>query len=201
MQVEATARDAQWQVISNSENAITIELTSSDRTLNSYPFAFQFQITYTLNHNRLEIWQSITNHSQQIMPFAVGFHPYFLVSDKSSVKLTIPAHTMWNNVKQVTESYSGAFDFDQPEIDNALTLEDQACQAIMESAGGRLTINFDPQYKVIVVWAIKGKDYICLEPWTSGRNAMNTGHNLLHLPPQTSQSFQVVYVSDSAEAR
>jgi len=191
------ARDAAWQVIGSSENSVTIELTSSDHTLISYPFAFQLQITYTLVQNRLEILQNITNHSQEIMPFAIGFHPYFLVRNKSSVSLDIPAKTMWNNVRQVEEDYSGSFDFDQPEVDNALMLNDQANYVVMQSDQGRLTVSFDPQYRVFVVWAIRGKDYICLEPWTAGRNAMNTGINLLRLAPQTSQSLRVTYMSEA----
>lgn len=191
------ARDAAWQVIGSSDNSVTIELTSSDRTLNSYPFAFQLQITYTLVQNRLEILQNITNLSQETMPFSIGLHPYFLVKNKSSVNLHIPAKTMWNNVKQVEEDYAGAFDFDQPEIDNALMLDNSASCVIMQSDQGRLTVSFDPQYKVFVVWAIQGKDYICLEPWTAGRNAMNTGINLLRLAPQTSQALRVVYTIEA----
>ncbi len=190
------ARDAAWQVIGNSESSVTIELTASDRTLNSYPFDFRVQITYTLVQNRLEILQNITNLSQEIMPFAIGFHPYFLVRNKSSVSLDIPAKTMWNNVRQVEEEYSGSLDFDQPEIDNALMLDDHTNSVVMQSDQGRLTVSFDPQYKVFVIWAIKGKDYICLEPWTAGRNAMNTGINLLHLPPQATQSLKVVYTAE-----
>ncbi len=190
------ARDAAWQVIGNSESSVTIELTASDRTLNSYPFDFRVQITYTLVQNRLEILQNITNLSQEIMPFAIGFHPYFLVRNKSSVSLDIPAKTMWNNVRQVEEEYSGSLDFDQPEIDNALMLDDHTNSVVMQSDQGRLTVSFDPQYKVFVIWTIKGKDYICLEPWTAGRNAMNTGINLLHLPPQATQSLKVVYTAE-----
>ena len=36
---------------------------------------------------------------------------------------------------------------------------------------------------MIVFWTVKGKPFYCLEPWTAGRNALNTGERLLSLAP------------------
>jgi galactose mutarotase-like enzyme len=41
------------------------------------------------------------------------------------------------------------------------------------------------------VWAVAGKDYICLEPWTAPGNALNTGEKLTELPPGAAQRASI----------
>ncbi|MFM7909365.1 MAG: aldose epimerase, partial [Microcystis sp.] len=36
-------------------------------------------------------------------------------------------------------------------------------------------------------WTLKDKNYICLEPWSAPRNALNTGEHLTYLEPQSSR--------------
>jgi galactose mutarotase-like enzyme len=41
---------------------------------------------------------------------------------------------------------------------------------------------------------VKGKEYICLEPWTGPRNALNTGEKLIYIEPDQSCSAVVEMV-------
>jgi galactose mutarotase-like enzyme len=49
----------------------------------------------------------------------------------------------------------------------------------------------------LVFWTIKGKEYVCLEPWSAPRNALNTQEALSYLEPgescQTSVEISVSY--------
>jgi galactose mutarotase-like enzyme len=47
----------------------------------------------------------------------------------------------------------------------------------------KLTVEYDDHYSILVFWAVKGKDFYCLEPWTAPRNALNTGKSLLIAEP------------------
>jgi galactose mutarotase-like enzyme len=187
------ARESVWQVVGNTDHSLTIALTANASTLANYPFDFRLQFTYTVGANNLLIEQEITNLTDRVMPFSVGFHPYFAMDCKDSINLNISAQKLWNNVHKVEETYTGKFDFSLPEIDNALYLDADCRSMTMTSAQGTLTIKFDENYRVFVVWTVQGKNFICLEPWTGGRNAMNTGENLIHLPPQTTKSMVVAY--------
>jgi galactose mutarotase-like enzyme len=55
----------------------------------------------------------------------------------------------------------------------------------------RLTLTFSPEFSTLVFWTINGKDFYCLEPWTAGRNAINTGDRLIHLAPGTQLDTQM----------
>lgn len=71
------ARNSEFEVVSVSEDSITLVLTSNEETLELYPFAFRLQVTYKLFGTKVEILYSIYNDSSQDMPFSFGLHPAF----------------------------------------------------------------------------------------------------------------------------
>jgi aldose 1-epimerase len=62
-------------------NSEKLELYFSNSELNGYPFSFQLAISYQVLGNELICRAMVTNLDSQAIPFAVGFHPYFLVTD------------------------------------------------------------------------------------------------------------------------
>ncbi|NJK33567.1 MAG: aldose epimerase [Oscillatoriales cyanobacterium SM2_2_1] len=191
------ARELSWAG-SSSSNGITVTLQSSDRTRPHYPFEFLVSLTYGLTDtpsgSALTVQQTFTNHSEVPMPFAVGFHPYFAIADKNSLHYTIPASQCWNNVLKAVEPYNGTLDLSQPELDLAFTpLSEPRLQ--FQYDGKTLDIATDAAFRTFVFWTVQGKDFVCLEPWTAPRNALNTGEDLLHLAPGQSQSLEVTFTA------
>jgi galactose mutarotase-like enzyme len=182
------ARDLPWQATDQSTAdaaSLTLELASSDATLAQYPFAFKLSFTFVLCGHRLELRQQFTNLSDRAMPFSTGLHPYFLVSDKSQLEFEIPATEFQNHLTGQVESFSGQFDFSQPEIDLAFqNLTATAATVTDRHLRRRLTLSWSEAYTRLVFWTVQGKDYYCLEPWTGPRNAMNSGDSLLLIAPQ-----------------
>lgn len=187
------ARDRAWTLVHRTDQSATLELTSDGETLKVYPFAFSLKITYRLAGNTLIIEQACTNLSPQPMPYSIGFHPYFAITNKASIDLKIPAQTLWNNVAKQVETYTGSLDFGLPEIDSAFYLDADARKVTMTADDRQLTITFDEHYRIFVVWTLQDKNYLCLEPWTGGRNAINTGEHLLYLPSNATQCLRVEY--------
>jgi galactose mutarotase-like enzyme len=184
------ARDLPWDVVEQSENlrpSLTLALTSNDRTRAVYPFEFRLEFTYTLQGNRLVAVQRFTNHSAAAMPFSVGFHPYFLVLDKSQLEFDIPATGYQDNLSKIMYPYAGHFDLQQDEIDAAFqNLSAQTARVRDRDRRLQLTLHSSNAFSTLVFWTLKGKDFYCLEPWTAPRNALNTGAHLLRLEPGSS---------------
>jgi len=181
------ARDLPWQVSDRSTQecvSITLTLESSDITRALYPFDFHLAFTYRLRGNSLELEQQVTNRGDQPMPFSLGFHPYFQTSDKSQLQFEIPATQLVNQRTGESHRFSGQFDFEQDEIDVIFReLSGQVATVSDRARSLRLTMEFDDFYPFLVFWTGKGKDFYCLEPWSAGRNSINTGDRLTHLPP------------------
>ncbi|TVU55298.1 MAG: aldose epimerase [Arthrospira sp. PLM2.Bin9] len=198
------ARDLPWTVRKQDQTnaaSITVGLTSNDETRSLYPFDFELEFTYTLKGNGLEIFQRYTNLSGLVnsmppesMPFSTGLHPYFWVPDKSQLRFHIPAMQYWDQPTESLQDFRGYFDPNVEEIDGIFgPLTGLGATMTDLSRNLRLCLNYSAAYSRVVFWTVRGKDYVCLEPWSAPRNAMNTGQLLTHLKPGTSCEM-VVYL-------
>ncbi|MEM1427381.1 MAG: aldose epimerase, partial [Cyanobacteria bacterium P01_H01_bin.130] len=75
----------------------------------------------------------------------------------------------------------------------------QRTDAAVKDLGSKIRIltDFDDAYSTLVFWTVKGKDYYCLEPWSAGRNAMNTRKNLTILAPKATQTYRITLCMSS----
>ncbi|MBF2067363.1 MAG: aldose epimerase [Calothrix sp. C42_A2020_038] len=186
------ARDLPWVSSGHvSDDGVSLQATlhSNEQTQAIYPFDFQITFTYQLQGNSLNILQHYTNKSSQPMPFSFGFHPYFTVQDKSKLQFDIPSQKYQDQKTKEEHTFNGSFDFDRDEIDVAFKqLSSQSASITDNSRNLKLTLDYDNVFSTLVFWTLKGKDFYCIEPWSAGRNAINTGENLTILQPGASYS-------------
>ena len=184
------ARNLPWEVVeqsTESSSKLTISLKSNDETLAVYPFEFQVKFVYELEGKTLKIHQEYINQSDKEMPLSFGFHPYFLVPDKEKLSLDIPASTYQAKDSTEVVSYKGSFDFNEDEIDVALKPLNGSSASITDSSRSlKINLKWSEDFSTIVFWTVKGKDFVCLEPWSAPRNALNTAENLTELQPGAS---------------
>jgi galactose mutarotase-like enzyme len=181
MKQHGFARDLPWALtekVTRDRAAATLCLTSSDTTRALYPWDFRFELTYSLVGNTLRIGQRIENTGDQPMPFGVGFHPYFLVDDKASARIDTRATRAFDNVTKKEIPFTG-FDLTAKEVDLHLVDHGSTESALTWGDGARLAIKGSPEFSHWVVWTLDGCPFVCVEPWTSPGNALNTG---VHLP-------------------
>ena len=58
-------------------NSLTFKLKHNETSLKSYPFKFDFFITYKLVNNSVEVLHTVRNTDNKTMYFSVGGHPAF----------------------------------------------------------------------------------------------------------------------------
>ncbi len=189
------ARDLPWDVISQSEedgSSLTLSLKSNDLTKEVYPFDFEVTFTYVLQGKTLKIIQNYHNHSDMVMPFSTGFHPYFGVKDKTLLSFDIPSEEFIDQKTGTKYPFEGKFDLSWDEIDVIFTeLTGNTAKITDSSRNLEISVNYDSSYSTMVFWTVKGKDFYCIEPWTAARNALNTKEKLLYLQPNTSLETRV----------
>lgn len=68
--------------------------------------------------------------------------------------------------------------------------------AIIEAGDGRrIKMSFDQNYTRLVLWAVKGKDFLCVEPINSSPNGLVTGDCLTLAPGECHEaeiSFEII---------
>jgi len=154
-----------------------------------FPFAHQIEMTYRLAGGALQVEVAIENLCDQPMPVAVGHHPYFQLHDapRDEWKAHIAArdHLVLDQFL-IPTGERRPMEFADPHPVRERPLDDVFANLIRERdgtarfhvAGGgeQLTVTYGPNYRVAVIYAPQGRDYICFEPMAALTNAFNLAH-------------------------
>lgn len=185
MKQHGFARQRPWSVSARAERDVTLELLSDDVTRAQYPWDFTLTFGYSLRGARLRIAQRIENRGATPMPFAMGFHPYFHVADgeKARASIATAATRAWDNAAKTMVTLAAPIDLTLAEVDLHLDDHGRDDATLALPDGHRVVVSASPEYRRWVIWTLGGKDFVCLEPWTAGGDALNTGEGLIVLAP------------------
>ena len=165
--------------------------------MKQWPFAHTIEMTYRLENGVLEVATSIGNQSSEPMPVAVGFHPYFQLTDspRDTWTIAVGAKTHWKlaankvptgetePIEQVFPSPRAAAlaGYDLDDVFGDLE-RDAKGRALLSVSGQsqRLEVAFGPNYRAAVVWAPKGRPFICFEPMAGITDAVNLAQRGLY---------------------
>jgi len=182
------ARNQPWQVVTVRKSTATVRLQSAGQA--RWPWPNVVELTFTVAARSLRIDQRVTNTGTEIMPFGLGFHPYFRVldADKSKVRVETAARSAFDNVtKQIVEF--DHIDLTAKEVDLHL-IDHGASTGSLTWDGREIRLSASPEFTHWVVWTLAGRDFVCLEPWTSPGNGINVGQ-IRTVEPGHTESFFV----------
>lgn len=162
-----------------------------------FPFAHTIEMTHRLRDGGLEITVQLENLSAAPMPVAIGFHPYFQLNDapRDAWTISLAARTEWELApdkiptgKTVPIEHRFADPRAAPLRDHDLDhvfadlIRDASGRATMTVRGvsQRIDVAFGPNYHAAVVYAPKGRDFICFEPMAGITDALNLSHKKLY---------------------
>ena len=75
MQKHGLAKDAVFKIENISENSVTLLFSSDEETKKSYPFDFNFRVTYSVSGKKLTQSYEIENTGDKELYYSVGAHP------------------------------------------------------------------------------------------------------------------------------
>ena len=196
--VEARADDRAAWVTSR------LEFYRNPLYMQQFPFAHTITMTYRLQDGILEVRTRIDNASREPMPVAIGFHPYFQLTDSSRDEwtLSIAAKTHWllaANKIPTGETQDISKRLPDPRnvplkrasLDDVFSdLERDAQGRAVMSLKGRqqqLDVLIGPKFKSVVVYtppqpakAPDSRGSIAIEPMAGITNSMNLAHKGLY---------------------
>lgn len=150
----------------------------------NWPFAHEYEMTHRLADGALEVSVTIRNRSAAAMPVAIGFHPYFQLPGVPIAEAFahIPARLhVETDSRLVATGETKPVDFgDRVSLRNH-HFDDGFTGLARESfsvdgGGKRIEVTFGPKYRVAIIFAPPGHDYICFEPMTAITNGVNLAH-------------------------
>jgi galactose mutarotase-like enzyme len=188
------ARNLPWEVSATGSDDgawATLTLTSNETTLAAYPWAFRADYTYRLRAQAIAIEMRIENRATATMPFGAGFHPYFAVPDaaKARARIATRATRAWDNAAKARVPFTG-FDLTAAEVDLHL-MDHGSTESSLVVDDLAVHVRGSAEFTHWVVWTLRGRDFVCLEPWTCPGDALNTGERLLLLEPGEARTMRL----------
>ena len=189
------ARDLPWSLHGLEDGSgVELSLRHSDATLKHYPFPFRLSIQYQLEPSSLVITAVVQQlaSGDAPMPFSLGFHPYFSISDLKAVSIQGLPSQCCNHLAMETASTAEQLLCLANGVDllagpaSLVTLRDAATNTAIE-------LQLQAPLDLAVVWSEPPRSMVCLEPWTAPRGSLASGDRCLWLNPGDSMRLQCRY--------
>lgn len=210
-----------WELVETKADAGAVWVTSrldfhrNPQYMKQFPFAHAISVTYRLADGALEVRTRLDNASREPMPVAIGFHPYFELTESSrdDWTLSIPAKTHWllapNKIPTgQTQPIEKLFPNPRMVALKGLTLDDGFSDLERDPQGrGVVTLTgknqqidvlLGPKFKVVLVYlpqvpaaGASKRGSVAIEPMAGVTNSMNLAHKGLYpdlqsIPPNGS---------------
>lgn len=138
-----------------------------------YPFSSLLRVTYELDQAELKVTQEVVNMGKEVLPFAIGFHPYFLAAEDAQFE-------------------TSSFEFELTDIHVDKTVGPNCHRARLSTS--TYTLDFsadDTEYFHIFTnrYDEPGRIWFAMEPQSSPADSLNTGLGVTELSLGESKRF------------
>lgn len=157
-----------------SKDRVVMVLNSNEETLKEYPFDFEYEITYSLDNNKVLINYKITNKSKDIMPFTFGLHPGFIVRNFDEAYIEFPNDEkgeLFNQLDRSTsivklKDYHNFID-DVNRLQTVIFKNLKSDYVILRMKEYSVKVD-KKNFKYLALWAPhQDSGFMCIEPWLS----------------------------------
>lgn len=179
------ARHKEFELIEFLPYSITFMLQDDEETYKSYPFHFQFFVTYTLEKNVLKVSFKVINTDTKIIYYMIGGHPGFKVPLYEKEKYEDYAIVFENKETVSKNKLNGSylsnevepFLYNQDRINLKYKLFDpdafvmrgltsKYVDIISKNHDKKIRFYFS-EFETLAIWSTLKVDspFVCLEPW------------------------------------
>ena len=188
MKQHGFARNMPWaivdQVPTDGGARLGLALTATPMTRAQYPFDFRLALTYVLSEGRLTVQTRVSNLGERPMPIAPGLHPYFQLADrnKRAARVVTEATQAWDNRAGARVALREPIDLSADVVDLHILDHWPRTVRLTRPEDRDVELSLGVPDRVLVVWTERGRDFVCVEPWTAGAGALADGSAPL-VPP------------------
>ncbi len=176
------ARRNTFEVVEQNEDRVLFRLRDSEATRELYPFAFELDMLFALEDQRLRMVATVRNPGEQVLPFSFGYHPAFAWPLPGGGEKLAHSFLFEKDdrapIRRLDEDGLVARSEASPVIDRVLALhpdlfeddaiimDDLASRSLTYQSpeGPRLEVAFE-NLPMLGIWQKPGAAYICIEPW------------------------------------
>lgn len=177
------ARDMPWDVMNQTlevgGEGVILALEATTETYRQFPYHFGAVMQVLVQHSRLRAEAMLINQSEESeepegqrgseepMPAAPGWHPYFFVpiGRRSDIRTNIPGFD------------PASYDWKSPQ-----PFPGQEQIELWVPGQGTTIMGVSSHFKILMVWAVLDLPFLCFEPWVGPVNALLDPEQRLNIP-------------------
>jgi galactose mutarotase-like enzyme len=185
------ARNMEFTFDKKSDSQVIFELNETEETKAIYPFSFKLLMAYTLMENELVIEYFVRNQSDEVLPFSIGAHPAFAISDKlENYSLQFNAADTFETHHLENESFIGkttlvdtknnaiALNYALFEKDALVFKQLNSNEVTLKNNDKAiLKVNYE-HFPYFGIWTKQNAPFLCIEPWCGLADTINHNGNL-----------------------
>lgn len=196
MEKHGFARRSAFRLLDLTDSKMVFSLSSDKETLLSYPYQFEFLISYRLDAHRLIVSYEVINKDDKTIYFSIGGHPafaapihpdeqyedYYLEFElaETSFRHTLTKHGFFDGEKELILNHSRTIDLKKDLFQNdALIFKDLKSHKVALKSVKHphyLQVHFNG-FPYLGVWAKENASYVCIEPWIGCADTENHPHD------------------------
>lgn len=172
------ARDMEFSFDKRSDSQVIFELNESEASKLNYPFDFKLYLAYTLMDNELVIEYFVRNLSDEVLPFSIGAHPAFAITENfESYSLQFNKEDIFetnhlekecfNNKSTLIETQNASIQLNYTLFEkDALVFKQLKSNEVILKQHNKsiLKVNFD-NFPYLGIWTKSNAPFLCIEPW------------------------------------
>lgn len=199
MKIHGFSMRMPWEVVEESDSALTVRLRDTAETRLQYPFSFEVTLRFAMRGGVFFVEQEYANTGASPLPYYAGFHPYYLTqppgAGKEQTRIRYSALSEWRYNARLTDIVGRAAPPSLPQSISAPEL----CDRLTEVAPGTVVDLIHPDGRVLhtlaegvedprlfpflQLYTMKECPFFCAEPWMGFPNALNTATGCRWLAP------------------
>ncbi len=171
---------SEFELVNQTETSATFLLTSSEETKKSYPYDFEFFVTYRLTNNSLDICYKVVNKSVGKMYFSFGSHEGYIIPEGLSAyelhfeKMETEKPHIYETKKIPENSLREAdghsvLDLSDDLFEDSVTVVYKDVESdfvVLRNKETKKEIKVQyPGIENLFVWAEPNHNFVCIEPW------------------------------------
>lgn len=196
-----------WQVVAQDSDAVSLYLSSNEHSRQHFPFDFELTQRFEVLPGEMRCQLRIENSGNEGMPYYAGFHPYLLTPQPNEGKGQVMIKMNSDYRLQYNEGLTDIIGHQEP-LCWPLSAADPAINEQLSHIVGENMCSIDygdgdclsmhcvgsdgMRFPYLQTYTMANKPFICLEPWMSHPNAMNTVGACAWLMPGQSHCADVL---------
>ena len=184
-----------WHVTEVAADAHSAHVTSRlefwkyPDLMEQWPFAHEYEMTYSLSGGVLEVRTTVRNLSDEAMPMVLGFHPFYQIPGIPRDEWVLHSPARIHVIAGEHNIPTGEMrpqDLPNPlplvgrKLDDGFTdlARDTDGRALftIEAGGKKVETLFGPKYTVATIWLPEGREFVCIEPLATIISGVNLAH-------------------------